>query len=127
MRLRCVVVDDNEFFLGAARELLEREGIAVVGVASTASEALRQVRKLRPEITLVDIDLGAESGLELARRLAGESTESASRVILISAHAQADFKELIDASPVAGFVSKSELSAKAILAVLGRRDDQPTR
>ena len=123
VRLRCVIVDDNEHFLRAARELLEREGIAVVGVASTGAEALRQVKELEPELTLVDIDLRAESGLDLARRLAGGSVRSASRVILISSHAQSDFQELISASPAAGFVSKSDLSAKAILAVLRGRDE----
>ena len=124
MRLRCVVVDDNEHFLTAARELLEREGIAVVGVASTGAEALRRVRELRPELTLVDIDLGAESGLDLARRLAAGPRPSRARVILISSHAQADFQELIDASSAAGFVSKSNLSAEAIFTVLGEHGDE---
>lgn len=118
MRLRCVIVDDNEYFLAAARDLLEREGIAVVGVASTAAEALRRVAELEPELALVDIDLGGESGLDLARRLAETSDPTVTRVILISAHAQADFEELIAASPAAGFVAKADLSAHAIQAVL---------
>jgi DNA-binding NarL/FixJ family response regulator len=118
VRLRCVIVDDSPHFLAAARDLLEREGIAVVGVASTGTEAVRLVQALEPDVALVDIDLGAESGLDLARRLAGVSARPASRVILISTHARADFEELIEASPVAGFVSKSALSAEAILAVL---------
>jgi CheY-like chemotaxis protein len=93
MSLRCLIVDDNERFLTAARELLEREGMSVVGVASTGAEACRRVKELNPEVTLVDIDLGAESGFDLVRLLAADSSLSASRVILISTHARSDFAD----------------------------------
>jgi DNA-binding NarL/FixJ family response regulator len=108
-----VIVDDNAGFLKAAAALLEREGIRVVGVASNGAEALTRARELRPDVILVDIALGAESGLELARRLVDADPDGA-RVILISTHAEADFAELIDATPVAGFVPKSKLSAGAV-------------
>jgi CheY-like chemotaxis protein len=65
--LRCLIIDDSLRFLDAARALLERQGIAVVGVASNSAEALQRVEELRPDVTLLDIDLGGESGLELAR------------------------------------------------------------
>jgi CheY-like chemotaxis protein len=113
-----MIVDDNESFLRVARELLEREGIVVVGVATTGAEALRMARHVQPELILVDIDLGSESGLELARSLPAHSVGKAPQVILTSAHSQRDFEELIEASPAAGFVSKGELSANAILGVL---------
>ena len=68
-------------------------------------------------------DLGAESGLELARRLAAEPALGVSRTILISTHAEEDFAEPIGASPAVGFLSKSELSARAIHDLLSRRQD----
>jgi DNA-binding NarL/FixJ family response regulator len=64
--LRTLIVDDNASFLAAARDLLEREGIAVVGVASTSDEAVRRAAEMRPDVTLVDVYLGEESGLDLA-------------------------------------------------------------
>ena len=70
MPLRCLLVDDNEAFLETASLLLEREGLTVVGVASSIAEALRQARALRPDLILVDIGLGDESGFDLARLLA---------------------------------------------------------
>jgi DNA-binding NarL/FixJ family response regulator len=121
--LRCLIVDDSPRFLDAARGLLEREGITVVGVASTSAEALRSVGALRPDVTLLDIDLGTESGFELATRLHREAGLPPSRLILISTHAEDDYAELIAASPVIGFVSKSALSARAIRDLLGRRGD----
>jgi len=123
MPLRCLIVDDNLHFLEAARGLLEREGVMVVGVASTSSQALQQANQLHPDVALLDIDLGGESGFELARRLQRETSLSPSRVILISTHTEQDYAELIAASPVVGFLSKSALSADAIRRLLGPNGD----
>ena len=113
-----MIVDDNEPFLKEARELLEREGIDVIGVARTASEALAKIAQLQPELTLVDIDLGSESGFDLMRAMADQPSRSTTSVILISVHDESDFADLTQASSAAGFVSKTELSARAILDVL---------
>ena len=118
--LRCLIVDDNRRFLDAARALLEREGLAIVGVASTSAEALHQVQELRPDVTLVDIDLGGESGFDLVQRLADLASL---RMILVSTHAEQDYADLIAASPAIGFVPKSALSAAAIRALLSACDD----
>jgi DNA-binding NarL/FixJ family response regulator len=123
MALRSLIVDDNVHFLVAARDLLEREGIEVVGVASTGAEAIQLVEELRPDVALVDIDLGEESGLDVAGRLGGAPGEAASRVVLISAYPETDFADLISASPAVGFLSKSDLSAEAINQIL-RRDEE---
>jgi DNA-binding NarL/FixJ family response regulator len=123
-----LIVDDNEPFLNEARELLEREGIDVIGVATTAAEALARIAELKPDLALVDIDLGGESGFDLIRAMADQPNRSATSVILISVHDQSDFADLIEASSAAGFVSKTELSAQAIQAVLaGERDRRPGR
>jgi DNA-binding NarL/FixJ family response regulator len=119
MPLRCVLVDDNEAFLETARLLLEREGLAIVGMASTIAGALRQVRALRPDLVLVDIGLGNESGFDLARLLAQDGQIAGAEVILISTGAEADYRELIDDSPAAGFLAKSELSVRGISRLLG--------
>src|SRR5262245_32106636 len=105
MTLRCVIVDDNPAVLRAARELLEGQGVAVVGLASTSEDALALVEEYRPDVILIDIDLGAESGFALARRL----TQSAAmtRVILISTHDETDYAQLIASSPAIGFLPKS--------------------
>lgn len=71
--LTCLTVDDSPRFAEAARRLLESQGITVVAVASDTARALRQAERLRPEVALVDIDLGIESGLTLARRLQRET------------------------------------------------------
>jgi DNA-binding NarL/FixJ family response regulator len=120
MTLRCLIVDDSRRFLDAARGLLERQGITVVGVASTGSEAVRLIEELRPDVTLLDIDLGRENGFDVAGRLRREANGIPSAIILISTHDGQDFQDLIAASPAVGFLSKSALSAAAIRDLLGR-------
>jgi DNA-binding NarL/FixJ family response regulator len=118
MPIRCLVVDDSRSFLEAARLLLEREGLTIAGVASSCSEAVREARALRPEVVLVDISLGEESGFDVARRLVQDSRAGGMTVILISTHSETDFADLIAESPAAGFLPKSELSASAIRRIL---------
>jgi CheY-like chemotaxis protein len=112
--MRCVIVDDNHEFLHTAAILLERGGITVVGVASSADEALRSAARLRPDIILVDVNLGADDGFELAERLHRDGGPDSPAVVLISTHAPQDFAELIADSPAVGFVQKAALSVPAI-------------
>ena len=116
--LRCLIVDDNASFLEAATSLLERDGVTVVAVASASAEAIRKVQELHPDVVLVDIMLGNESGFDLARELASSNADRPA-IILISARAEADFADLIAQAPAAGFVPKSELSASVIRRLLG--------
>jgi DNA-binding NarL/FixJ family response regulator len=102
MRLRSLLVDDNDAFLEAASVRLERQGVTVAGVASTAAEALRQARALRPDVVLIDIALGDESGFDLAQDLARDGQGGAT-VILMSTRSGADYVELIAESSAAGF------------------------
>jgi CheY-like chemotaxis protein len=115
-----LIIDDNSGFLQAARALLEREGLRIVGVASTGAEALRCAAELHPDVTLVDIDLGGESGFELARQLVDDPGVDPGHLILISAHAEDDLADLIEASPAIGFLGKPAVSAEAIERLLSR-------
>jgi DNA-binding NarL/FixJ family response regulator len=111
VQVRVLIVDDNQQFLDAARVLLERQGLAVVGVATTGAEALRLVDELRPDVVLVDIRLGQENGFEVARRVHGT-------VILISTDTQNEWAAEIASSPAAGFIHKARLSGTSIRRLL---------
>jgi DNA-binding NarL/FixJ family response regulator len=114
VRLRCLIVDDNPSFLDAAGTLLERQGLAIAGVASNGDDALRLAQEQRPDVVLLDIGLGEESGFDVARQLASANGVTDLTVILISTHAESEFADLIEKAPAAGFVAKSQLSADAI-------------
>jgi CheY-like chemotaxis protein len=91
----------------------------VVAVATSSLEGLQCVEDLRPDVTLVDIDLGEESGFDLVERLHGNGFGAAVPTILISTHAEEDFAELVAASPALAFIPKDALSGAAIRDVLG--------
>jgi DNA-binding NarL/FixJ family response regulator len=115
--LRCLIIDDNPGFLDTARRLLEREGITVVGVGASSGDAIRLADQLRPDVTLIDIDLGDENGFAVIRQLAQLERAPAGKLILISTRAETDFAELVEASAAIGYVQKSALSAQAIYAL----------
>jgi CheY-like chemotaxis protein len=118
MPVRCLIVDDNPEFRRAARELLERDGISVVGAVSTGAEAHRVSREFNPDVALVDIDLGDETGFEVARQLAGQASPRRPCVILISTYSEDDFEEMIADSPAVSFLPKAGLSGTAIRSIL---------
>jgi CheY-like chemotaxis protein len=118
MTLRLLLVDDNDEFIATARRLLEREGLEVVGTASTGDDAVEKAQQLAPVVALVDVNLGVESGFDVVRRIL-EGQHDHARAILISSYSPDDFADLIEESPATGFVSKSRLSAAAILEILG--------
>jgi DNA-binding NarL/FixJ family response regulator len=118
---RCLIVDDNPGYLREARDLLQRQGMSVVGVASNSADAMVIAASDRPDVALVDVDLGAESGLDAARALAMSDEPVA--VILISAYAEKDLRELLEESPAIGFLPKSVVSRAAIDDLLGERDE----
>jgi DNA-binding NarL/FixJ family response regulator len=127
MPIRCLIVDDNSGFRQEMGGLLEEQGLEVVGGAASAAEALQQIAELRPDVALIDIDLGRDSGLTLATRLREASGSAVPAVILISTHDEEAFAELIERSSALGFLPKTELSAATIRRTLDSARSETNR
>jgi DNA-binding NarL/FixJ family response regulator len=128
MPIRCLIVDDNSSFRHEMGGLLEEQGLEVVGGAASAAEALQQIAELRPDVALIDIDLGGDSGLTLATRVRRETPGPAvPNVILISTHDEGAFAELIERTPALGFLPKTELSGAAIRRMLASATSETSR
>jgi DNA-binding NarL/FixJ family response regulator len=121
VRLSCLIVDDNKPFLEIAAASLTGSDLYVLGTATSSADALHQVAEHHPDVVLVDVSLGEESGFELARELVERFPHLASGVVLISTRAEKDFGGLLRASPAAGFIPKTELSAEAVREVVASR------
>jgi CheY-like chemotaxis protein len=113
---RVLIIDDNGDFRAAARQLLERSGFVVVAEAGTGTSAVEEATTHRPDLALVDLQLPDFDGFEVAERLCRLSP--ALRVILTSSLDGSDFGALITGSPALGFISKGDLSAVAVEALL---------
>jgi DNA-binding NarL/FixJ family response regulator len=116
--LSCLIIDDSEKFLVSATRLLSLQGVSVVGRASTGDEALRLAAALRPDVTLVDVELGAEDGIEVARRLT--SGDLSAMVILISLRDRNELTELLAGSGAIGFLRKDALDAQAVADLIAQ-------
>jgi DNA-binding NarL/FixJ family response regulator len=121
--VRCLIVDDSAVFVQAACRLLEHDGITIGGVASTTEEAMRRFQELAPDLTLVHVELGDESGFDLAEQLI--ATGSQTPVILVSTHTAEQFEDMIAASPATGFICKADLTVDAITALVDGSAQRP--
>lgn len=122
-RSRCLIVDDSPVFLRTAAKLLQRDGFEEIRTASTIAEALACMEEFRPDVTLVDVYLGEESGFDLVEQLDRTGWCSRSAVILVSTHDPQELANAIEKSPAAGFVSKIALSSRAIHDLISAPDD----
>jgi CheY-like chemotaxis protein len=114
--LRVLVVDDHAGFRHRARAILEDGGVHVVGEAADGPECLAAVAALHPDAVVLDVRLPGEDGFRVAERLA--ATSDPPPVVLISSRSLADFGPRVMASCVRGFITKADLSAAAVLALL---------
>jgi CheY-like chemotaxis protein len=113
--LRFLIVDDRPDARELVRLVLERRGYIVVGEAANREEALAAAAGSEPDAVLVDLRLGAESGLELARALT--TTRPQLPVLMVSVDSTAT-PELVRAYGARGFVVKTRLDEVDLPALL---------
>jgi DNA-binding NarL/FixJ family response regulator len=80
--LRVLIVDDHDLFRTGLRNLLEEEGVVIVGEAGTGAEAVRIVRELAPDVVVMDLNMPGMGGVEATRHI----TEAAplTRVVMLT-------------------------------------------
>jgi CheY-like chemotaxis protein len=115
--VRVLIVDDNVEFLATVHRLLEQGGMVVVGEATSGAEAVQRARDHDPDVILVDVELGDESGFEVVEQLSAVGGLRAS-LVLVSAHERGDLSDLLETSPAVGFLAKSDLTARRIAELL---------
>jgi DNA-binding NarL/FixJ family response regulator len=114
--LRILLAEDHTLVRAGIRALLESlQGIEVVAEASDGREALRLVQAHHPDILLMDITMKELNGLEAAARLAKE--RSATRVIILSMHADQAYVHQALQAGAAGYLLKGSDLAELELAL----------
>ena len=68
-RLRVLLVDDHDLFRTGLRNLLEEQGVQVVGEAASGTDALRIVREIAPDVVVMDLNMPGMSGVEATREI----------------------------------------------------------
>jgi DNA-binding NarL/FixJ family response regulator len=111
-----VIVDDNDRFRGRMRMLLDCQGYEVIGEAGDGASGERLVREMRPDVTLLDVQLPDTDGFALAERLRAEGNDTS--VVMISTRDASDYGGAVAACGALGFIAKSELGGEALRTVL---------
>src|SRR6266849_10310026 len=114
---RVLIVDDHLGFRRLARRLLQAIGHEVVGEAGTGKEALSESRRLKPDLVLLDIQLPDLDGFAVATTLSSEPEPPA--VLLVSSRDASDYGPRLHGCGALGFITKADLSAESLKALLG--------
>ncbi|QFZ23890.1 response regulator [Saccharothrix syringae] len=115
MSVSVMVVDDHPMWRdGVARDLAER-GFEVVATAGDAASAVRIARAVRPDVVLMDLNLGESTGVEATTLITGSL--SATRVLVLSASGEhSDVLEAVKAG-ASGYLVKSASAEELVDAV----------
>jgi DNA-binding NarL/FixJ family response regulator len=79
---RVLLVDDHDLFRTGLRNLLEEQGVPVIGEAGTGAEAIRYVRELAPDVVVMDLNMPGMSGVEATRQIT--SIAPLTRVVVLT-------------------------------------------
>ena len=111
--VRVMLVDDQERFRSAARQVVSRtRGFVLVGEAGDGDEAVECAGRTEPQLVLMDIHLPGIDGIEATRRILG--LHPATTVILISSYARDDLPESAMRSGAKAYLHKEELSPRVL-------------
>jgi DNA-binding NarL/FixJ family response regulator len=120
---RVLISDDHAVVRRGVRALVETDpSLVVVGEASTGTETVEQVHKLKPEIVVLDISLPEKNGLDVTRQLRRESPET--KIVILTMHfAEEVARECLRAGARA-YVVKSDSNDDVLSAVRAARDER---
>ena len=110
-----LIVDDHPSFRSSARVVLEADGFDVIGEAVDGTSGLALLRKLRPDVVLLDVQLPDMTGFDICEEC-GDLEHTA--IVLVSSRDAGDYDGLIESSGARGFIAKADLSGEAVAALL---------
>jgi DNA-binding NarL/FixJ family response regulator len=121
MSTRVYLVDDHPLVRESLASLIERQpDLNVCGEADSAAAALAGIAETDPDVAIVDLSLGEQSGLDLIRQINLEHPNVA--VLVLSMHDEALFAVRALRAGARGYIMKREASGKVILAIRRVRD-----
>jgi len=114
--IRVLLADDHEIVRAGLRALLAGQSdMEVVGEAPNGTATLEAIRTLAPDVAIVDLAMPQLSGLDVARRLAGDSQKTA--VVILTRHDDRAYVDAVFATGVLGYVLKQSPSTDLLDAV----------
>lgn len=117
-KIRVLMIDDHPIVRSGIRMLLEQAGdIEVVGEAERGNDAVALIKRLKPDVLLLDMEMPGKTGVEVAREV--ESERLPVRVLALSAHDDEEYILNLLANGAAGYLTKEEALDTIVDAVHG--------
>ncbi|MCX5793050.1 MAG: response regulator transcription factor [Elusimicrobia bacterium] len=114
-KIRVFLIDDHPIVRDGVRSYLASRDITVAGEAADAPEALRKVKKLAPDVIVLDVNLPSMVGWEVASRL--RRLVPGSKIIAFSIHSSKEYVERMALSGARGYVMKSQPTSELFDAI----------
>ncbi len=114
--IRVVLVDDHQLVRTGIRMILEStEDVRIVGEAESGEEAMEVVRRVRPDVVLMDISMPGMGGLEATRKLLSVDPEL--RIVVLSVHVEEPYPSRFMKVGAAGYLTK-DCAVEEMLAAI---------
>ena len=111
--LRVLLVDDSQDFLeSAARFLSAYPSLEIVGWTFSGRDARELVARLQPDLVLMDLTMPGMNGLEATRQI--KALPGAPSVVILTLHANHEYRVAAEAAGADGFIAKSEFGTQLL-------------
>jgi two-component system invasion response regulator UvrY len=125
---RVLLVEDHQIVRDGLKTLLREQAMTVFGEASTAADALTLAREEEWDLAVVDISLGAMSGLDVVREI--KRIRPKVPVLVLSMHSEEEYARRAYKAGAAGYITKdsprAELASAMAKVIGGGRYVSPT-
>jgi DNA-binding NarL/FixJ family response regulator len=116
MQIRVVIADDHPIVRGMVRSVLEQHPHFVVcGEAEDGSEAIEQVKRVRPDVVVLNVTMPVLNGFQAAQEIKKQVPETA--IVIVSSHADKQFVAEAQKIGVRAYVSKSRIGQSLVDAL----------
>jgi two-component system response regulator NreC len=113
--LKVILADDHAMMRDGLRAVLEKAGVKVIGEAANGHEAIAQVRRLRPDVVVMDIGMPELNGIDATRRLAAEMPGV--KVVALSMNADRRYVSAMLEAGAVGYLLKNSASEELLVAL----------
>ena len=116
--IRCLITDDQAMVReGFAAVLTAQPGMAVAGLAIDGADAVRQTRRLKPDVVLMDVRMPVMDGLAAARQILGAPPAERPKVLMLTTFDLDDYVYQALRAGASGFLLKDATAAELVHAV----------
>ena len=113
-RIRVLLADDHETLLARVRSILCPD-FEVVGTVANGRDAVTEVRRLDPDVLVIDISMPVLDGLQAASQLRRKACRT--KVVFLTVHEDQDYVDAAFAAGASGYVTKSHVTSDLVPAI----------